>query len=248
MEYKNILLTGSSGTLGQRILGSNEMLCVLAPSRKVLDITKPETIQKFFEENKIDAVIHCAAMARMKECHEKPAKAIETNVVGTSNLVMEVIKKEEKTGKQIRVIHMSTDGVYQGIKGNYKEDDVTIPYNFYGWTKLGSECAVRLLKNYCIIRTNFFDPKNIRFMESATDAFTSKVTVDYIAKAVLKMLKSDFIGVINIGKERKSDYENYKEFKPELKPCKLKDILKTSSFLRARDSSMDIGKWKKIDK
>ena len=249
MKYTRLLLTGSSGNLGKKILELKiPSLKILAPFRATLDITKPETIEEFFKSNEFDAVIHCAAMARMKECHENPDKAIETNTIGTANLVNEAIKKEKISKKTIRFIHVSTDGVYESTEGNYSEASPTIPCNTYGWTKLGAECAVNLLKNHCVIRTNFFEPENIKFNESATDAYTSKVTVDYIAKAVIKMLNHDFIGTINIGKEKMSDYDNYKKYEPSLKPCKFKDIQKNLPFKLPKDASMDISLWKRIEK
>ena len=248
MNYKKILLTGSTGNLGTSILKIANPSLFLTPSRAVLDITKPETIQKFFDKNDFDAVIHCAAMARMRECHENPDKAIEVNTIGTANLVKAVIAKEKQVKKAIRFVHMSTDGVYEGTEGNYSEQSPTIPFNIYGLTKLGAECSVRALKSHCIIRTNFFEPENLKFVESAIDAYTSKVTIDYASKAVLKMLNRDFIGVINVGKERMSDYDNYKKYKPSLKPCKLKDILKAIPFIIAKDFSMDVSFWKKIEK
>lgn len=246
MKYKNILLIGGSGKLGQAIIKSKRFKSLLTPSRDALDITKPKVIEWFFKANCVEAVIHCAALARMVKCEEDPAKAIEANIIGTANLVREIIKKEKESKKNIRFIHISTDGVYAGTKGNYSEKDETIPYNKYGWSKLGAECVVNLLSNFCIIRTSFFDPKNIRFDCSATDVYSSKVTLAYLAKAVAKMLESDFIGTINIGSERKSDYELYSEFKPSLQKCKIKDILKTVSFPMAHDSSMDCSLWDKI--
>ena len=95
MKYKNILLTGALGELGRAISSSKIFPHLLAPSREILDITKPDTIKKFFGNNDFDAIIHCAALARIWECEENPIKAIETNIVGTSNLVNEVLKKEE---------------------------------------------------------------------------------------------------------------------------------------------------------
>ncbi|MFC1957676.1 sugar nucleotide-binding protein [Chloroflexota bacterium] len=248
MKYQNILLTGGSGRLGQAIIKSEIFSSLLTPSRDILNIIKPETIEKFFSDNDIDAIIHCAALARMAECEKKPVEAIQTNIIGTSNLVMNVIKKEAELKKSIRFIYISTDGVYLGTKGNYSEQNETIPYNRYGWTKLGAECAVNLLSNFCIIRTSFFDPENIRFDYSATDSYSSKVTVVYLVKAIRKMLENDFVGTINIGCEKKSDYERYKEFKHSLKPCKLEDISKTVSFPMASDASMDCSLWNKINK
>ncbi len=246
-KYKSILLTGGTGQLGQAIKNSGFFPSLLTPSRQVFDITKPETIEKYFSENKIYAVIHCAALARMAECEKNPLKAIEANIIGTGNMVMEVIKKEKISNISIRFIHISTDGVYPCSRGNYSEQGETIPYNKYGWTKLGAECLVNLLSNFCIIRTSFFNPKNIRFDCSATDIFSSKIPIDYLAKAIAVMLKSDFIGTINIGGEKKSDYERYKEFKPSLRPCTREDILKGFHFKIAHDSSLNSSLWEKIE-
>ena len=96
MKYKKILLTGATGKLGRAIIDSGQFPELLTPPRDVLDITEPESIEKFFENNNVDAVIHCAALARLKECEDNSIKAIETNIVGTSNLVEEVLKKEMK--------------------------------------------------------------------------------------------------------------------------------------------------------
>jgi len=246
MKFKKILLTGASGKLGQAIISSRYFSSLLTPSRQELDITKSISIEKFFGKNNIDAVINCAALARMSECEANPDKAILVNTIGTANLVIETLKKESKIKKSIRFVHISTDGVYTGVKGNYSEQDKTIPYNKYGWTKLGAECAVNLLSNFCIIRTSFFDPENIKFKDSGIDAYSSKVPIKYLARSIARMLEHNFVGTINIGSERKSDYERYKEFKPSLKPCKLKDTLKTVNFPMARDSSMNCSLWEKI--
>ena len=66
--------------------------------------------------------------------------------------------------------------------------------------------------------------------------------------AIATMLEDDFIGTVNIGGDRKSEYERYREFKPQLKPCKFEDILKEVSFPMARDASLDSGLWKEIEK
>ena len=112
---------------------------------------------------------------------------------------------------------------------------------------MGAECAVNTLSNYCIIRTSFFDPENIKFDDAATEAFSSKVPINYLVKAISILLDNDFVGTINVGRERKSDYEHYKEFKPEIKECKLEDIQKSVPFAFYKDCSMDINLWKKIE-
>ena len=243
MTYKNVLLTGSTGRLGSAIKASNNFQNIIAPTKDILDITNTESVEKFFQNNKIDVIIHCAALARMKICEKDPITAIKTNMIGTSNLIKNVIKKEKDIQKKIRFIQISTDGVYQGTKGNYSEKDATMPYNKYGWTKLGAECAVQILSNFCIIRTSFFDPNEIQFDDAAIDAYSSKVTIDYLVTAIKKMVDGNFTGIINIGEERKSEYERYKKFKSSIKKCKFKDIKKHAQIPLAKDSSMNCNKW-----
>ena len=161
MTINNILLTGGSGNLGKKILESKFFDNLLTPSRQEFDITKPPIIEYFFNTHTIDAVIHCAALARVGICETNPSEAIERNIIGTSNVVNAVLQNESRQKKTIRFIHISTDAVYEGERGNYSEYDQTIPKNNYGLTKLGAECAIRLLKNYCIIRTSFFNPELI---------------------------------------------------------------------------------------
>src|SRR3989338_8889913 len=189
-KYRNILLTGASGQLGQEILKTGSSHYFLTPGRTDFDITDPASIEKYLKKNTFNAVIHCAALAHAADCEKDPTKAIKTNIIGTGNLVMAIMDRENELKKSIRFIHISTDGVYSGTSGNYSEKGEAIPYNRYGWTKLGAECAVNLLGNFCIIRTSFFDPKKIKFDNSATDRYSSKIAIDYLARAVLAMLES----------------------------------------------------------
>ena len=103
-----------------------------------------------------------------------------------------------------------------------------------------------MLENYVVIRTRFFDKANIKFKTAATDIYTSMIEVQNLAKEIKKISLNKFIGVINIGDKRKSDFENYKKFKPNIKPCKRKDILKNLSFKIAKDASMNLSLFKKI--
>jgi hypothetical protein len=103
-----------------------------------------------------------------------------------------------------------------------------------------------MLKNYVIIRTRFFDKSNIRFNTAATDIFTSTIEVQSLVKEIKYISSIEFNGVINIGKKRKSDFENYKEFKKNIKPCKRKDVLQGISFKIAKDASMNLSLLKKL--
>jgi len=246
MEYKKILLTGGSGKLGKAILKSGIFQNILTPTHNKLDISNRESISKFFQENKINAVIHCAANTNLKECEENPSKAIETNIIGTSNLVNAVLKKEKENN--IRFIQISTDGVYNRTEGNYSENSPTIPFDKYGWTKIGAECSVNLLSNFCIVRTSFFDPKKLKIKESPVDVYSSKLPIKELVDAIKFLLESKFIGTINVGNKRISSYELYKKYIPNLKSCKLEDIKGSFSSELPKDSSMNVSLWEKIRK
>jgi len=248
MKSKKLLLTGGTGTLGHAIINSGCFPDLLAPSRDALDVTDESSVSNFFKKNEIITIIHCAAAARMLECETNPANAISTNMIGACNLVKEVLRIKKEENRDIRFIYISTDGVYPGAKGRYSEKDGALPYNKYGWTKLGGECAVNLLKNFCIIRTSFFDPDNIRFDESAGDAYSSKMPVKNLAQAVCLLSGSSFVGTINVGDERKSEYDRYRKFKPSIARCRLKDILKQVPFTLVKDASLDTKLWKKVSR
>jgi len=248
VKYKNILLTGYPGNLGTRIIELNKDLNILTPAIQELDIRREENVRSFFDSHNIDAVIHCAAIAKMALCEEGPIHAIDTNIIGTCNLVNQVLLKESVSHHSIRFIHISTDGVYPSKEGNYSEKSETIPYNKYGWTKLGAEACVNLLSNFCIIRTRFFIPENICYKESAVDMFTSKIPVNELVEAINLLLNSDFRGTINIGGPRKSDYDIHKIYKPDIQPCKRLDIVKHLPFQMSIDASMDVTLWSHIKK
>ena len=239
MKYQNILITGASGNLGKALIASSlKDRNLLTPSHSECDITNKESISKYISSNNIDAIIHCAAVAKVGECERDPLKALLTNSTGTNNIVSQILQKNT------RFIYISTDYVYLCQKGPYKEEDQTKPFTIYGWTKLGGECSASLIKNYCIIRTSFFTPNNIPFDTAPNDAYCSKLPINELAKNIVFLLDSDFIGTINVGCERSSLYEIFRQYKPEIKPISFKDL----PVQRAQDSSLDITLWKSVSK
>ena len=239
MVQKTILITGTTGKLGKAIIlnGLRDRI-LLTPTRQEMDITSKESVDKYFDNHSVDEVIHCAAIANVGICEKNPALAINTNFMGTAHLV------EASSRKQgIRFVYISTDYVYPCSNGQYKETDSTSPFTLYGWTKLGGELSVKNLKNYCIIRTSFFDPENIPFDTAFVDSFCSKLPIAEMAKNVILLLKSNFVGTINVGCERISLYDLYKKYKPQIKP---ENMLIDGIIKRAKDSSLDISLWKNM--
>ena len=187
-KNKNILLIGGSGKLGSSIIKSKLFKNLYSPKKRDLNILDRKSIKKIINKDKFDLIINCAAMARIIECEKNKSKAINVNIKGTYNLVKEILDYENRFNKKIKLIHISSDGVYPSSKGNYSEKSSLEPYNIYGWTKLASEFIVKLVDKHVIIRTRFFDKKLLTFKKSANDIFTSSLEVDDLVKKI-KILK-----------------------------------------------------------
>ena len=109
--YNRILFTGSTGRFGKIFKKLNNNKKFIYPSRKQLNIENIQSIAKYFKKFKPDLVVHCAALSRPMEIHDKrPSESISANIIGTSNLVKECIKKN------IKIIYFSTNYVYPGLK------------------------------------------------------------------------------------------------------------------------------------
>lgn len=111
-----------------------------------LDITNPEAIEHTIRKIKPDVIIHSAAMTHVDLCEENPQQATLINVEGTRNIVKEAVKYGSY------LVYVSTDYVFSGEKGCYKENDGPRPINHYGVTKLEGEKIVSSHPNHCIVR------------------------------------------------------------------------------------------------
>ena len=129
---KKIVVTGGSGRFGNVLKSYKTNHKVFFPTKKELDITNYRKIEKYLSVKKPDILIHLAGLSRPMNIHEKNiSKSINLNIIGTAN----VTKACEK--KNIKLIYFSTNYVYPGKKGNYKETDALLPVNYYAWSKLG---------------------------------------------------------------------------------------------------------------
>jgi dTDP-4-dehydrorhamnose reductase len=242
----NILLLGGSGTLGKKIIKSKKFSNLKYPSKKKLNILNIKNLEKYIIENKIKIIIHCAAIARVKECEANKIKAKKINIDGTYNIVKTVLKLKKNKNFDIKLIFLSSDAVYPSIKGNYKETDRLSPYNIYGKTKYLAEKYVKKLKKFIIIRTRFFDKNKIKFKYSARNIFTSAIEVNLLVKYIAILNNKNFLGIINVGGPKISDYLKYKRYKKKLKSCDKKKIFNELNFKIASDASMNINKLKKF--
>ena len=142
MKKNNIVVTGGEGRFASILKKEKTNFKVFYPNKRELNILDIESIKKFIRKTKPKYLIHLAGLSRPMELHVKDiSKSIDLNIIGTSNIT--------KVCNQfnIKLIYFSTNFVYPGRKGNYKETDPILPYNNYAWSKLGGECAVQMYKN-----------------------------------------------------------------------------------------------------
>ncbi len=204
-------------------------------NKKQLNILEYKNLIKVLKKRKIKIFIHVAALSRPMEVHEKNIDlSITTNIIGTANVVRAC--KELK----IKLIYFSTNYVYPCTKGNYKETDSLLPINNYGWSKLGGECAVHMLKNSLILRLSITDYP-FAYKKAIKNSYSSLIYNKDFAKLFSRLL--DRSGVINIGGKRQSIYSFAKKDNPKIKTV---SVSKKSNF--PKDSSLNIEKFKEIIK
>ena len=123
-------------------------------------------------------------------------KSIDLNIVGTSNLVKICNEKTEDN-------FFSTSYVYPGKKGNYKETDPVLPWNNYGWSKLGAECVVQMYKNSLIVRACMTE-KPFLHKFAFSNVKSNFIFHDEFAKLFIKIINKK--GVINVGGKQRTIY------------------------------------------
>jgi dTDP-4-dehydrorhamnose reductase len=157
-----ILVTGKNGQLGRSIdklvnantktgngHNSNEFIFT---GREELDLSKQDSIANYFDNNKFDIIINCAAYTAVDKAEEEYELANQINHLAVKQLAK--ITKAQKS----KLIHISTDYVFDGESDKpYKESDTTNPINVYGRTKLSGEQALQkaMSNNAIIIRTSW---------------------------------------------------------------------------------------------
>ena len=208
-----ILVTGGNGRFAKILKDKNKKLNLIFCSKKQLDILNLKSIKKNFEKHKPKIILHCAGLSRPMNVHEKNiVKSIDLNIIGTANLV--------KTCKlhKVKMIYLSTGYVYEGTKGNYKETDPVKPFNNYGLSKLGGECAVSMYKNSLILRLTMIE-KPFAHDAAFTNLKTNFMFHEDLAEILPKIINET--GIINIGGKSQSVYNFAKKHNKLVKKSKL---------------------------
>jgi len=233
---KRVLIVGSNGLLGQKVTDlisrskNYEILNASVEDKpflkmneflyRHLDITHRNSTMKLVDDFLPEVIINTAAITNVDLCETERALAWKVNVVGVENLV----HAARMVGAKI--IHFSTDYVFDGKSGPYGENDRVNPMSYYGRTKLASENVLRTSEiHHTIIRTmilygigkqikenfalwlvnNLKENKQVRVVD---DQIGNPTLVDDLAFAVLKVVEFDKNGLYHIaGNDLVSRYD-----------------------------------------
>jgi dTDP-4-dehydrorhamnose reductase len=149
----SVLVTGANGQLGseiRRISAEYPEMSFLFTDIDELDITNQGAVKDFLDENPVQFLVNCAAYTAVDRAEDEPEAAMLLN--GTAPAIL----ASESVRRNIQLIHISTDYVFDGEKNHpYCEDDPVNPRTVYGQTKLTGEKAVRESGKGIIIRTSW---------------------------------------------------------------------------------------------
>jgi dTDP-4-dehydrorhamnose reductase len=271
-----VLITGASGLLGSKVAelalkkGYTVYSGYLTHSPPIgqpvkLDISNKEVVLKAINKAKPNAIIHCAALTNVDKCETDRHLAIRINVNGTKFMA--------EAAKQVNayLIYMSTDYVFNGLKGLYTEEDEPDPINFYGYSKLLGERAIEEIDGQHLIarasviygsrpasgKTNFAlwlleKLKNNQEVKVLADQYVSPTLNANLAEMLLEACERRLTGICHMsGATRVSRYDfaiklakTFSLNKNLIRKAKMSDMNWIAE--RPRDSSLDISKARKI--
>ena len=278
---KKMLVTGASGLIGSYLLTQIHDDCVddiyvvvhesmPKSGKKIqLDLSQTENVSKKLTEIRPDVIINLAALTNVDICEIQPDLAMRLNrdLVGA---ISEYISAN-KSNNNPYFLHVSTDYVFDGAEGNYKEDSKTNPVNLYGLSKLQGENEItsKLIEgNWCIARTSTpfgLHPKKQSFpvflleklrknqsVKVVIDQYTSPTYAMDLAKMLKEIIDRRIRGLIHTSAtSRLSRYEQALKITKEF-GLNEELILKVRSkdlnwkAQRPNDSSLDVNKACKL--
>ena len=229
MVKLKFLVTGSAGLIGQQIVKDlsklnqvfssyNESMPEHGESVR-MDLRNHKQISNVFNEKNPDVVIHLGAMTDVDLCESENLSATEINAKSTEIIANECSKQNSF------LIYLSTDYVFDGNSGMYKETDITNPIGYYGKSKLDGEISVQNSSaDYCIARTSTpfglhskkksFPVWIIENLEQKnqinvlTDQITSPTYIPNLSKMLIEIAERKITGVLHVsGASNMSRYD-----------------------------------------
>ena len=233
-----ILVTGANGFLGQYLvrqaIAKNYIVTGIGkgPSRLIvaamegysyfpIDITNGMELHTIIVAEKPDVIVHAAAMTQVDECELNKQACYNVNVTATRFLI--------DAAKEInaKLVYISTDFVFDGESGPYKETDTPAPVNYYGSAKLVAEKAVmesglewaiaRTVLVYGLINTQArkniisFVKEKLEASETismVTDQWRTPTFVQDLARGILVIIEKKATGIFHLsGNQLITPYE-----------------------------------------
>lgn len=178
------------------------------PNLVHLDVSNRDKVFDLFEKIKPDAAILCAAFTNVDLCETEKERADAVNVNGPLNVCDACIKYAS------RMVYISTDYVFDGENGPYREDDSPNPLGYYAWTKLEGERIAASCPDHLIIRTTGVysaDPDSLNFvmqvvkrlkageaMRVPNDQYGSPTFADNLAEGIISLIELGKTGIYNV--------------------------------------------------
>ena len=232
---KKIIFTGGTGRFASVFRKFKSNYKIYYPSKKILNINNFDSIKRYLNKIKPHYLIHCAALSRPMSIHEKNiSKSIDTNIIGTSNVV------KACSLFKVKLIYFSTNYVYPGTKGSYKETDPVMPINKYAISKLGGECAVQMYENSLILRICMTE-KPFVHKKAFSDVEMNFMFHEELAKNLLKIIKKK--GIINVGGKKQTVIKFAKKYNKNIKPISARKAINKNYPLK---QSMNVNKYLKL--
>ena len=207
-----ILVTGGDGRFAKVLKRKNKYLNPIFKSKRQLDILNINSIEKIIKKEKPKIIFHTAGLSRPMNIHNKNiSRSIDLNIIGTCNIV--------KTCKKfkIKLVYFSSGYVYEGTKGNYKENHPVKPFNNYGLSKLGGECAARMYNNSLILRITMTE-KPFLYKKAFTNLKTNFMFHEDLIDLLPRLIKHK--GIINVGGKSQSVFNFAKKYNSNVKGIK----------------------------
>jgi len=209
----------------------------------ILDITDEKQVIDCFHDVKPSIVINCAANTNIDFLEINTTTAYSINGEGARNIAVTCKKSD------IRLVHISTDGIFDGINGNYTEEDKPNPINVYAKSKvIGEENIMKNCLNHVIVRTNFYGNhpkgkslfnnilsklKNKEPFTGFNDVIFSPLEVSNLSDIISDVVFSNYRGILNLSSnETISKYQFC---------CKMADVFGFDSNLIKKGSVDDVG-------
>lgn len=240
-----VIVLGSNGQLGKTIqdFADSDTTQYSFYTRKDLDITDKNSLEEAFKHSDFDYCINCAAYTNVENAETNIEEAFLINAVGARNIA------EACAINQVKLIHISTDYVFNGEKRiPYGVNDNTQPINQYGKSKLQGELYIKeQLKEHYIIRTSWlYSLHGKNFLKSIIGKIENNVILNItteeegtptscidLAEFVLYIVKTDTMpyGFYNFSAKGSTTWFGFaKEIARNLNPQKQDLILPTEKF------------------